>query len=120
MGSQPRHRKYRVLGVSGLRDLHYTEWGPARAKRVVVCAHGYSGNARDFDYLARDLAKDGARVICIDVAGRGESDWLGSPLEYHFGTFLADINGLIAHLKLKGVEGIGTPMGGLLGSVLRA
>jgi pimeloyl-ACP methyl ester carboxylesterase len=84
---------------------------------VVVCAHGYSGNARDFDFLARDLAKD-ARVICINVAGRGESDWLGSPLEYNFATFLTDINGLISHLGVKEIDWVGTSMGGLLGMLL--
>ena len=67
--------------------------------------------------IARELAAD-ARVICIDVAGRGESDWLSSPMAYHFGQFLADINALIAHLGVKKVEWIGTSMGGLLGMLL--
>jgi pimeloyl-ACP methyl ester carboxylesterase len=57
-------------------------------------------------------------VICIDVAGRGESDWLASPLEYHFGQFLADIHALLAHLGVKRVDWIGTSMGGLLGLLL--
>jgi pimeloyl-ACP methyl ester carboxylesterase len=57
-------------------------------------------------------------VICIDVAGRGESDWLPSPVSYHFGQFLSDINALIAHLGLKKIEWIGTSMGGLLGMLL--
>jgi pimeloyl-ACP methyl ester carboxylesterase len=83
----------------------------------VVCVHGYSGNARDFDYLAGALASD-TRVICIDIAGRGESDWLRSPLEYNFAQFLADINGLLASLKLKQVDWVGTSMGGLLGMLL--
>lgn len=93
------------------------EWGPKRATRAVVCVHGYSGNARDFDYLARGLATD-TRVVCIDVAGRGDSDWLRSPLEYHFGQFLADISGLIDHLNLRQVDWVGTSMGGLLGMLM--
>lgn len=117
MHAQPRHHRYRTLGVSGFRDIHYTEWGSRKARRTIVCVHGYSGNARDFDYLARDLARD-ARVICIDVAGRGESDWLHSALAYHFGTFLADIEALFAHLGLKNVDWVGTSMGGLLGLML--
>jgi pimeloyl-ACP methyl ester carboxylesterase len=79
--------------------------------------HGYSGNARDFDYLAAALAPD-TRVIAIDIAGRGESDWLRNPLEYNFGQFLADINGLLASLRLKQVDWVGTSMGGLLGMLL--
>ena len=104
--------------MAGIHKLHYTEWGPRKAKRVIVCAHGYSGNARDFDYLAQALAQGGARVICIDVAGRGESDWLSTPLAYHFGQFLSDINSLISHLDLKEVDWVGTSMGGLLGMLL--
>lgn len=86
---------------------------------MVVCAHGYSGNARDFDDLARALAVD-ARVICPDVAGRGESAWLGSPLEYHFPQFLSDINALVSRLGVKHVDWVGTSMGGLLGMMLAA
>jgi pimeloyl-ACP methyl ester carboxylesterase len=80
---------------------------------VIVCVHGYSGNARDFDELARALASE-ARVICIDIAGRGESQWL-PPMQYHFGQFVADIHSVLAHLKLRKVEWVGTSMGGLLG-----
>ena len=82
-----------------------------------MCAHGYSGNARDFDYLARGLAAD-ARVICIDVAGRGESDWLAAPIAYHFGQFLADIDALLLELGVQEVDWVGTSMGGLLGLLL--
>lgn len=59
-----------------------------------------------------------ARVICVDVAGRGDSEWLGSSLGYHFGQFIADIHSLLAHLGVKQVEWIGTSMGGLLGMLL--
>jgi len=107
----------RGLGVSGFHQLHYLEWGRRSNPKVIVCAHGYSGNARDFDYLARELSQE-ARVICIDLAGRGESEWLRSPLGYHFGQFLADIHSLLAHLAVPRVEWVGTSMGGLLGMLL--
>ena len=103
--------------MAGFHRLHYVEWGPADHPHVIVCAHGYSGNARDFDYLAQALAGN-ARVICIDVAGRGDSDWLDSALGYHFGQFIADIHSLLAHLKVKEVDWVGTSMGGLLGMLL--
>ena len=114
---QPRHGTYKGLGPAGYHELHYVEWGRRNAARTIVCAHGYSGNARDFDFIARELSAD-ARVICIDVAGRGDSAWLASPLQYHFGQFLADIRSLLAHLKVKEVDWIGTSMGGLLGMML--
>jgi pimeloyl-ACP methyl ester carboxylesterase len=115
----PKHHRFRGLGVAGFHELHYCEWGRRGAKRVVLCAHGYSGNARDFDELARSLSRS-ARVVCPDVAGRGESAWLGSPLEYNFPQFLADINALIARLGVKNVDWVGTSMGGLLGMLLAA
>ena len=57
-------------------------------------------------------------MVCPDVAGRGESAWLSSPLEYHFGQFLSDINALIARLGVRSVDWVGTSMGGLLGMML--
>ena len=104
--------------MSGFHELHATDWGPKRSRRVVVCAHGYSGNGRDFDPLAQALAARGYRVICPDVAGRGRSAWLASPLHYHFPRFLADIRTLLAHLGVTEVDWIGTSMGGLLGMLL--
>jgi pimeloyl-ACP methyl ester carboxylesterase len=86
---------------------------------VVVCAHGYSGCARDFDYLARQLAAD-YRVICPDIAGRGESGWLSTSLEYNFPQFLADLGVMLARAGAREVDWIGTSMGGLLGMLLAA
>lgn len=86
---------------------------------MVVCAHGYSGNARDFDYLASRLAAE-ARLLCIDFPGRGDSEWPASPLEYNFPQFVADARALLARLGLKEVDWVGTSMGGLLGMMLAA
>ncbi len=114
---RPRHLAFRGLGPAGFHELHALDWGRRGNRRVVVCAHGYSGNARDFDYLARELAPH-ARVICPDIAGRGESAWLGSPIAYHFAQFLADFRSLLLHAGVKEVSWIGTSMGGLLGLLL--
>ena len=85
-----------------------------------MCAHGYSGNGRDFDFLARALADAGLRVICPDFAGRGKSAWLPGAFQYNFPQFLADTRTLLAHLGVPEVEWIGTSMGGLLGMMLAA
>jgi len=114
VAQRPRHRFLQVPGPTGPRRIHFTDWGRRRRKRAVVCVHGYSGNARDFDALAAALAPD-ARVIAIDVAGRGESDWLGSSFEYNFPRFLADIDAVVASLGLAEIDWVGTSMGGLLG-----
>lgn len=117
--ARPRYVAYRGLGVAGFHDLHATEWGPRRSERVAICAHGYSGNGRDFDFLARELAASGTRVICPDFAGRGRSARLPS-FAYHFHQYLADIRSLMAHLEVSTVDWIGTSMGGLLGMMLAA
>ena len=57
-------------------------------------------------------------MICPDVAGRGESEWLPSPLSYHFGQFLADFRSLLVHVGAQQVDWVGTSMGGLLGLML--
>jgi len=95
------------------------DWGSRRNPRVVICAHGYSGNGRDFDFLARELSRD-ARVVCPDMAGRGRSAWLPNSLAYNFPQFLSDLRALIAELGAPGVEWVGTSMGGLLGLLLAA
>jgi pimeloyl-ACP methyl ester carboxylesterase len=67
--------------------------------------------------LARNLA-DEARVVCPDVAGRGESAWLPTPLSYNFAQFLADFRSLLAQTGAREVDWVGTSMGGLLGMLL--
>lgn len=117
--TEPRHGSYLGLGVAGFHRLHYCEWGRHGNPRLVVCVHGYSRNARDFDFLARALRED-YRVVCPDLAGRGDSDWLATPIEYNFPQFMADLNALLARLDIDEVDWIGTSMGGLLGMLIAA
>lgn len=110
-----------MLGLrpGGFHRIHYCEWGPPAAERMVVCVHGYSGNGRDFDPLAQALSVD-RRVLCPDMAGRGQSDWFASALEYHFPQFLSDLNAMLARSGAQSVDWVGTSMGGLLGLLLAA
>lgn len=100
-----------------MHRLHAVDWGSRRNARVVVCVHGYSGNARDFDFLARELACE-ARVVCPDIAGRGRSAWLPTPLAYGLPQFISDLRMLLAQIGAERVDWIGTSMGGLLGLLL--
>ena len=104
--------------MAGFHDVHALVWGRRDSAHAVLCVHGYSGNAHDFDDLARALSPH-ARVVCVDVAGRGRSGWL-SPLEYHFPQYLADIRLLLARLEIAEVDWVGTSMGGLMGMQLAA
>jgi pimeloyl-ACP methyl ester carboxylesterase len=58
------------LSQAGFHRIAYADWGKHSAAHVVVCVHGLSRNSRDFDFLARDLARE-CRVVCPDVVGRG-------------------------------------------------
>ena len=99
--------------------MSYLEWGDPANPRVLVCVHGLTRSARDFDFLAAALCRD-YRVVCPDVAGRGESQWLRDPMEYSVPTYAGDMVTLIARLDVESVCWVGTSMGGLIGLALAA
>lgn len=110
----------------GARRMAWWDWagGDAAARdHIVICVHGLSRQGRDFDALARRLALQ-ARVVAVDVAGRGHSDWLADPMAYQVGTYAADLAALIAHLRQGSpaacIDWVGTSMGGLIGMALAA
>lgn len=103
--------------------MAYWQWGDAQAEHTVVCVHGLSRQGRDFDVLAQALvAKAGGniRVVCPDVVGRGQSDWLADPMGYQLPTYAADMLALLAHLKPRTLDWVGTSMGGLIGMAVCA
>jgi pimeloyl-ACP methyl ester carboxylesterase len=106
------------LSASGFHRMSYVLWGEETAKRTVVCVHGLTGNAGDFDELARALAAEGYRVVCPDVVGRGASDWLADPEGYALQQYVADMACLLGRLRTEAVDWIGTSMGGLIGITL--
>jgi pimeloyl-ACP methyl ester carboxylesterase len=97
--------------------MAYTEWGAPDNPRVLVCVHGLTRNARDFDRLAGALAQH-YRVICPDVVGRGQSGHLKNPAFYSVPQYVADMVTLIARLNVQTVHWVGTSMGGLIGMAL--
>jgi len=107
------------LGPHGFHRTRYHEWGDPANPRVVVCVHGLTRNGRDFDALAEALAPH-FRVICPDVVGRGESDWLTHKQDYGYPQYLADMTALIARAGVDSVAWVGTSMGGLIGMMLAA
>lgn len=121
MTNQYEHRSRSVSCLSGmqLHRMHYTEWGEASNPDVVICVHGLTRNARDFDMLAAALARR-YRVICPDVAGRGLSDWLADPSGYAVLNYLSHMVTLLARSGAERVHWVGTSMGGLIGMCLAA
>jgi pimeloyl-ACP methyl ester carboxylesterase len=99
--------------------MAYVEWGDPRNRNVLLCVHGLTRTGRDFDDFARAL-RDQYRVVCPDVAGRGDSDRLPEPLLYAIPQYVADMVTLIARLDVESLGWVGTSMGGLIGMALAA
>ncbi len=109
----------RCLNSVGFHNMAYKEWGSSDNERVLVCVHGLARNSRDFDDLALALSRD-YRVICPDIVGRGESDWLPAGQEYGIPQYMNDIVTLLARLNVDKVDWVGTSMGGIIGMCLAA
>lgn len=116
--SEPR--AHFVLGLTsrGFHRMRYWEWGDPANPRVAVCVHGLTRNGRDFDALAAALAGR-YRVLCPDVAGRGDSDWIAAG-DYGFPQYCNDMTALIARGGAAEVDWVGTSMGGIIGMLLAA
>jgi pimeloyl-ACP methyl ester carboxylesterase len=114
-------RQYTVqcLSPSGLHRMSYFEWGARDNPRVLVCVHGLTRNARDFDALAEALCGH-YRVICPDVVGRGQSSHLRDPAGYAIPQYVADMVTLVARLNVDSLHWLGSSMGGLIGMALAA
>jgi pimeloyl-ACP methyl ester carboxylesterase len=97
--------------------MAYWEWGDPRNPKVLVCVHGLTRQGRDFDVLAQALSAD-YRVICPDVVGRGQSDWLSDPAGYQIAQYASDMVTLLARLDVDQVDWLGTSMGGLIALVI--
>jgi pimeloyl-ACP methyl ester carboxylesterase len=101
-------------------ELGYVDWGRADAAKVAVCVHGLTRNARDFDRLARALVERDYRVVAVDVVGRGRSSWLADPKGYVVPTYVGHLSRFLELMSLRGVDWIGTSMGGIIGMALAA
>lgn len=113
----PVERHFQGISRSGFHRMRYFEWGDVKAERAIVCVHGLTRNAHDFDRLAERLSST-YRVVAVDVVGRGGSDWLRDPADYTYLQYQVDMVALIARLDVEKVDWIGTSMGGLIGLFL--
>lgn len=100
--------------------LHARDYAPkGRAEKLpVICIHGLTRNARDFEDLAPRIAATGRRVLAVDVRGRGLSAHDPNPMNYHPGTYAADVVSLLQAAGIERAVFVGTSMGGLITMVL--
>jgi pimeloyl-ACP methyl ester carboxylesterase len=108
-----------VLRAEGFRRMAFVSWERDAAAPAAICVHGLTRNGRDFDPLAEVLSHH-RRVFCPDVLGRGKSDLLTNPMDYHNGAYAADMVPLIARTGEDTVDWVGTSMGGIIGIILAA
>ncbi len=123
--TQPSLNHVTCLDATDGHRMAYWQWGQLESPHVVLCVHGLTRQGRDFDVLAQALcaqAGGSIRIVCPDVAGRGESEWLQDPMGYQVPAYAADMLALMAQLHAQApittLDWVGTSMGGLIGMVV--
>jgi len=130
---EPLSKKIFCSHSSGSYRVSYCEW-PMHNKRksedseehaeTLICVHGLTGNATGFEVLAKSFTKDASSfhydsIVCPDVVGRGNSDWLPLPQDYGYPRYQIDMASIIAATSNgRKVDWIGTSMGGIIGMIL--
>jgi len=133
MNNPTAHLRYYQVPASEPMQLEshrlaYYQWGNPKAKHLIICVHGLTRQGRDFDVLAQSLLDQyrelgqSVQVLCPDVAGRGQSDWLKSGMSYQLPTYAYGLKCLMDTLSLEvgvqTVDWVGTSMGGLIGMLV--
>ena len=98
-------------------QLHFRDYPGSRERLPIICLHGLTRNARDFEALAARYGEE-YRVIALDFRGRGLSEWDSDPGHYTPITYAVDVIDLIAHLGFSRVILIGTSLGGMVTMLL--
>lgn len=114
---QARRKSVQCISPTGMHTMSYKEWGDPLNPKVLVCVHGVTRVAEDFDSLAVALCQE-YRVVCPDVVGRGYSGRLRNPMHYQIPQYVSDMVSLLARLEAETVHWFGTSMGGLIGMSL--
>lgn len=93
--------------------LHYRDYAGRDDRPPVLCLHGLTRNARDFEALADRLAGDW-RVIVPDFRGRGLSERDPMSSRYIPPTYAADVLQLLDELAIPEAIFVGTSLGGIV------
>ena len=102
--------------ADGLK-LHYRDYDGPRDRPPIVCLHGLTRNARDFEPVADRFAGEW-RVIAVDFRGRGLSDHDPKPEQYLPIVYATDILKMLDQLGIADAVFIGTSLGGIVTMVL--
>ncbi len=84
----------------------------------VLCLHGLTRNAADFEGVAPRIAALGRRVIVPDMRGRGKSERDLQPARYTPLTYCDDVLHMLKVLEIPRAVFIGTSMGGIITMIM--
>jgi pimeloyl-ACP methyl ester carboxylesterase len=93
--------------------LHYRDYPGGAGKPPLLCLHGLTRNARDFEPLADRFAGEW-RLLVPDMRGRGQSEYARDAASYSQATYVSDVVGLLRQLDCGPVIVVGTSMGGMI------
>jgi pimeloyl-ACP methyl ester carboxylesterase len=113
---EARYRDDYVVVADGLR-LHYRDYPGPTDKLPLLCLHGLTRNARDFEEFAEHHSPD-RRVLTLDFRGRGLSGYDPQPSRYTPITYVGDVLQLLDQLKIDRAIFVGTSLGGLVTMVM--
>jgi pimeloyl-ACP methyl ester carboxylesterase len=98
--------------------LHYRDYPGANPERPpVICLHGLTRNARDFDELA-DRLSPAWRVLCPEMRGRGDSEYAREAASYNPLQYVEDLLALLEEAEIERFVAVGTSLGGLMTMLL--
>lgn len=102
-------------------SLHFRDYpGTGDQRPPVLCLHGLTRNARDFEALAAHIAAQGWRVIAPEMRGRGRSAYAADAASYALPNYVADLEALLGQETIERFVAIGTSMGGLMTMAIAA
>jgi len=100
-------------------NLHFRDYAGSSDKPPILCLPGLTRNARDFADLAARLAGEW-RVLCLDMRGRGDSDYARDAMTYTPAHYGEDVEALLEAEGIARFVAIGTSLGGLMTMLLSA
>ena len=103
----------RFIDANNLR-IHYLDWGGGD-KQPLILLHGIAREAHTFDHLAPHFSQR-FRVIAVDLRGHGDSAW-DEQGAYMVEDYVADVEALVAQLKLSNIVLWGNSTGGRVAQV---
>jgi pimeloyl-ACP methyl ester carboxylesterase len=104
---EPEHIRIPSGAITLAGDLYGPEDGP-----FVMMTHGGGQTRHSWGGTARVLAKEGYRVLSMDLRGHGDSDWAPDG-DYTFPRHAEDVEAAVRLLAKRPAALVGASMGGL-------